>query len=500
MNFLVLFLILLLIFIIVIQLGKVRNLASVIRGEARVERQNNDRTAMSLMVFMVVFLVFCIGSAMYYKDSMLGYGPLQPASAHGGDIDYLFNVTLFFTGIVFVITHIILFWYSWKYRDRDNADVKFFVHSTKLEMVWTAIPAVVMTFLVVQGLMVWNDVMTDIGPEEEYLEIEATGYQFAWDIRYPGPDGVLGEKNFKKIDLAVNPLGMDWLDDNGLDDIVIDGSADIVLPVDTKVRVKISAKDVLHNFYLPHFRVKMDAIPGLPTYFIFTPITTTEEYRQQLKGHPNWEVPYDPSEPDGPKKWEEFNFELACAELCGKGHYSMKKILKIVTKEEYAEWAAEQKSSYFSKIRNTDNDPRKGQLLDVEIKNRGIELASSFKAAMSSDSLNLIRLEHVFFKTGSAELADNSKYELDNLASLMKSNPTVNVEVGGHTDSQGDDEGNMNLSNSRATNVRNYLSRKGIDESRMVARGYGETTPVEANDTEEGRAKNRRTELKILSK
>ncbi len=500
MNFLVLFLILLLIVIIIIQLGKVRNLASVIRGEARVERQNNDRTAMSLMVFMVVFLVFCVASAMYYKDSMLGYGPLQPASAHGGDIDYLFNVTLFFTGIVFIITHIILFWYSWKYRERDNADVKFFVHSTKLEMIWTAIPAVVMTFLVVQGLMVWNDVMTDIGPDEEYLEIEATGYQFAWDIRYPGPDGILGEKNYRKIDLAVNPLGMDWLDDNALDDIVIDGSAEIVLPVDTKVRVKISAKDVLHNFYLPHFRVKMDAIPGLPTYFIFTPITTTEEYRQQLKGHPDWEVPYDPTDPESKMKWEEFNYELACAELCGKGHYSMRRVLKIVTKEEYAEWAAAQKSTYFSSIRNQESDPRKGQLLNTEIKQRKKELTSSFNAALKSDSINLIRLEHVFFKTGSAELADNSKYELDNLSDLMKTNNTVKVELGGHTDSQGDDDGNMSLSNRRASNVMNYLSRKGIESSRMVAVGYGENTPVESNDTAEGRAKNRRTELKILSK
>jgi len=500
MNFIVLFLILLLIVVIIIQLGKVRNLASLIRGEARVERQNNDRTAMSMVVFMVVFLVLCVASAMYYKDSMLGYGPLQPASAHGGDIDYLFNVTLFFTGIVFIITHIILFWYSWKYRERDNADVKFFVHSTKLEMIWTAIPAVVMTFLVVQGLMVWNDVMTDIGPDEEYLEIEATGYQFAWDIRYPGPDGILGEKNYRKIDLAVNPLGMDWLDDNGLDDIVIDGSADIVLPVDTKVRVKISAKDVLHNFYLPHFRVKMDAIPGLPTYFIFTPITTTEEYRQQLKGHPNWEVPYDPTDPESKMKWEEFNYELACAELCGKGHYSMRKVLKVVTKEEYAEWAAEQKSTYFSSIRNKEFDPRKGQLLNAEIKQRKKELTSSFNEALKSDSINLIRLEHVFFKTGSAELADNSKYELDNLSTLMKANGTVKVELGGHTDSQGDDDGNMNLSNRRASSVMDYLSRKGIQGTRMVAVGYGENTPVETNDTAEGRAKNRRTELKILSK
>jgi len=499
MNFLVLALIILLVVVIIIQLGKVRNLASVIRGEEKVARQNNDRTAMSLLVFMVVFLVFCVVSALYYKNSMLGYGPHGSASAHGGSLDSLFNVTLFFTGIVFVLTHIALFWYTWKYRERDNAEVNFFVHSTKLELVWTMIPAVVMAFLVVQGLMVWNDVMPDVGPDDEYLEIGATGYQFAWDIRYPGPDGILGEKNYKKINMATNPLGLDCTDDNVLDDIVLGGADEIVIPVNTMVRVSISAKDVLHNFYLPHFRVKMDAIPGLPTYFIFTPIKTTEEYRQELREYEEWQVPADPTDPESPARWEVFDYELACAELCGKGHWSMRRVLKVVTQEEYADWAAGLESTFATTIRGTDDDCRKGELLNYEVKARSKELKTSFNNALTdADASSTIALEHVFFKTGSAELEDKSKFELDNLAELLKSNGNVKVELGGHTDSTGDDGANMSLSQARAAACKAYLATKGA--SNTTSKGYGENNPRETNDTEEGRALNRRTELKILSK
>ena len=147
------------------------------------------------------------------------------------------------------------------------------------------------------------------------MEIEATGKQFAWDLRYPGPDGVLGAKNFRKIS-GTNPLGQDWEDIENLDDQHV---SEIVLPVNKQVRVRITAQDVLHNFYLPHFRVKMDAVPGIPTYFVFTPTTTTEEYRERLGSldkdgnplYPEWHEPYDETEPDGPKRYEAFNYELA---------------------------------------------------------------------------------------------------------------------------------------------------------------------------------------------
>lgn len=498
MTTLVILSIVLLLFVILVQLGRVTELSAKIRGEQDAEEQGNNRTAVWLMIFMVAFLVLCVGSAYYYKNSMLGYGPLTSASEHGWKLDGLFNVTLFFTGIVFIITQILLFWYSYKYRHSRNRVGEFVSHNNTIEVVWTAIPALVMTFLVVKGLIVWNDVMPDVDPTEEVIEIEATGYQFAWDIRYPGPDGKIGTKNYKLIDPALNPLGMDFTDPKTHDDFIADK---IVLPIGKKVRVRITSKDVLHNFYLPHFRVKMDAIPGLPTYFIFTPMITTADYRQQLREYPEYDVAQDPSDPEIGTRWENFDFELACAELCGKGHYSMRKVVEIVTEDEYEAWLASQNSFYLSSARNSDIDPNKGMLLDFEIASRAEEFNTKVEAALSAENETekIVRLDYVTFKTGSPELTEMSKYELDNLINVLKEKPELRIEVSGHTDNTGDATENLQLSVDRANIVRDYILKEGIDGGRLVARGYGQTVPVADNATEDGRQENRRTEFKIIS-
>ena len=346
----------LLITVVVVQIGKVTELATKLRGEEEAEQISNKRTGMFLLVFVVAFLVFCIGSAIYYKNWMLGYGPHEAASAHGGRLDSLFNVTLFFTGVVFVITQILLFYFAYKYRGEKGRKALFIPHDNRLEIIWTVVPAVVMTFLVISGLDAWNEVMADIQEGEEYVEIEATGYQFAWHLRYPGPDGKLGTRNFKMIN-AVNPLGQDWTDEKNWDDL---HPSEIVLPVGKKVRVRITARDVLHNFFLPHFRLKMDAVPGMPTYFVFTPSKTTEEYRRELSKYKEYQALSDPADPQSDPLWKVFNYELACAELCGKGHYSMRRVVRIVSEEEYTQWLSEQQPYYPTSIRNTEEDPFNG--------------------------------------------------------------------------------------------------------------------------------------------
>lgn len=348
--------------IVVIQIGKVTELASSIRGEEDSQYDTNRWNGLLSVAFLVVFLVGCVVSAVYYKNYMLGYGPHMAASEHGSRIDFLFDVTLFFTGIVFVITHIALFWFAWKYRGRRNRKADFIAHNDKLEIVWTIIPAVVMTLLVVGGLDAWNDIMYDVAPDEEHIEIEAMGVQFNWLLRYPGPDGQLGTRDFR-LTTGLNPIGQDWTDVKNHDDL---HPSEIVLPVGKKVRVRILARDVLHNFYLPHFRVKMDAVPGIPTYFVFTPTKTTEEYRLELSKYAEYQVPFDPADPNGPQKWEAFEYELACAELCGSGHFSMRRIVRIVSEQEYNDWLNAQSSYYFSNIRNTDEDPLKGQTIQGE--------------------------------------------------------------------------------------------------------------------------------------
>ena len=351
MTTLIVFVCIALLLLIVLQVARVRELFKELHGAEAVEERNSKMTGFYLMGFMVLFLIIGTGSIFFYKNWMLGYGPHESASAHGGKIDGMMNVTFYVTYIVFILTQILLFYYAYRYRNQKGRKARFISHDNKLELVWTIIPAIVMTFLVISGLDAWNEIMGDVAEDDDYLEIEATGYQFAWQMRYPGADGLLGRKDFRLISGA-NPVGQDWTDAKNLDDIL---SNNIVLPVGKKVRVRITANDVLHDFYLPQFRVKMDAVPGLPTYFVFTPTKTTKEWRKELSQYEEYQSP----DPDDPEKqlWETREFELACAELCGKGHYSMKRSVEIVEEDEYEEWLSKQKSYYTSNIQGTDNDP-----------------------------------------------------------------------------------------------------------------------------------------------
>ncbi|MEM1215092.1 MAG: OmpA family protein, partial [Bacteroidota bacterium] len=461
--------------------------------------RSNRTTSRWLLIFMVAFLVLGAGSAYYYKNWLLGYGPHESASEHGALIDGIFNITVIITGIVFVITQIALFYFSYKYRARKGRKAVFLPHNNTVEVVWTVIPAVTMAILVIGGLDVWNTVMADVGiDEEDVLEIEAMGYQFAWQLRYPGADDKLGDRDFR-LTSGTNPVGQDWTDEANLDDL---HPGEIVLPVGQKVRVRILARDVLHDFYLPHFRVKMDAVPGMPTYFVFTPVKTTEEYRQQLKDYPEYQQP-DPNEPDK-QLWETFNYELACAELCGKGHWSMRRLVRIVTQDEYDQWLSEQVPYYQSTIYGSKDDPWPidGKLPGVTSELRKQQFTDKLEAAIAAaePAEKTFVLDYVTFETGSSALTQLSKdYELMNVVSAMQDDPGLVIELGGHTDNTGNDEGNLALSQSRANAVRDFLLQKGIDGNRLSAVGYGETDPIGDNATEKGRAKNRRTAFTVVS-
>ena len=430
MTILLVIISIILIAVIIVQIGKVTELAAKIRGEEEMQYEVNRSQGGYMILFLVVFLIGCIVSAVYFKNYMLGYGPHLPASEHGSILDKMFNVTLFFTGIVFVITHVLLFYFGWKYSAKKGRKALFIPHDNKLEIIWTAIPAVVMTFLVVGGLDAWNEVMADVSDDDKYLEIEATGFQFGWNLRYPGADGLIGEKNYKLIS-SENPLGQNWKDEKNLDDFL---ATELVLPVGQKVRVRITAQDVLHNFYLPHFRVKMDAIPGMPTYFVFTPSKTTEEYRQELKKYAEYNVP-DPADPLK-MLWETFEYELACAELCGRGHYSMKRPVKIVSQEEYDTWLASQSSYYLSNIRFKESDPWTDKLFDTEVSSK----KEALNAAFVFDNIGKdLPIDALSFK-GDKEfsLTGFSKDQLVLLAETLKSKKgsSVNLAVTIPTESE----------------------------------------------------------------
>ncbi|MCH2021461.1 MAG: cytochrome c oxidase subunit II [Saprospiraceae bacterium] len=332
--------------VFIVQVAKARELASIVRNDSAEQDEINKFQAGLGLVFLVSFMAICVWSFVHYIPTSMGWGPNIAASEHGPDVDYLFNLTLFFIFIVFVLTHIALFWFPWKFRGVQGKVGLYWAHNELLEIVWMVVPAVVMTFLVIGGLQAWNNIMLDFPEDEgytsvafpnedsekEFIEIEATGSQFLWYLRYPGRDGKLGTKYFTQIN-SNNQLGQTWTDEKNMDDFLVN---EIVLPVNKPVRVRITARDVLHNFYIRDMRVKMDAVPGMPTYFIFTPTVTTDSMRRRLSNEPEWQVP-DKND-DSKQRWETYKYELACAELCGKGHYSMKNIVTIVEEDEYLDW------------------------------------------------------------------------------------------------------------------------------------------------------------------
>ncbi len=338
--------------IIAVQVGRLTEITAAMRSEDEVQDDRNALHSTLGMLFMGGFLLFCVVISWYYKDACYGAAGNVAASEHGPWIDKLFYITLVPTGIVFVLCHIALFWFAYKYSGKEGRKVLYIPHDNKLEVIWTAIPAVVMAFLVVGGLWTWNIVMADVPegavPGKDYVEIEATGSQFQWTIRHPGNDNLLGTKYFRNI-TTNNFLGQDWTDIKNHDDVIVQD--EIVLPVNKTVRVRITARDVLHNFYLPQFRMKMDAVPGMPTYFVFKPTMTTEEYRKQLSTVPEWQE----LNADNKPRWRVFDYELACAEMCGQGHFSMRRIVKVVSEKEYNEWVTKQKAAYTA-IKGTEED------------------------------------------------------------------------------------------------------------------------------------------------
>lgn len=271
----------------------------------------------------VLFAVFLVVGlyGVYWEYSVHGNMLLpEAASEHGKKIDEMFNLTLIITTIVFVLTHIVLFSFTYFYKSTGKRKAYYYPHNNALERLWTVIPALVLTVLVLMGFFTWRSIFNKIeDPNNKPLSVEVTSSQFQWDVRYPGADGVVGVKNYKLI-TSINALGIDFNDKNSLDDQVVD---EIVLPVNKPVRFILTSKDVLHSFYMPHFRVQLNTVPGMTSYFEFTPTITTEEMKVKTN---------DPN----------FKYLLLCAKICGANHYNMQKPVRVVTEEEYKAWVVKQ--------------------------------------------------------------------------------------------------------------------------------------------------------------
>ena len=304
-------------FLIVFQIAKASEYVAILRGDDRTRKESNRINAFMLLVFLAVGL-FGVWYCHYrLADKVLP----ESASEHGEAIDKMILITLWITGIVFVITQVLLFWFAYKYQEKENRQVYYFPHSNKLEVIWTVIPAITLTILVGFGLYYWFKI-TGEAPKDAQI-VEVTGSQFKWEFRYPGKDGKLGQKYYKEIK-SDNPLGQIWQDPANRDDKVVSQEMHVV--VGKPVKLIIGAKDVIHDVGLAHFRMKMDAVPGIPTTMWFTPKYTTRQMRA--------------------KYGEDFNYEISCDQMCGAGHYTMRGTIIVESQAEYNVWLAQQQSQY----------------------------------------------------------------------------------------------------------------------------------------------------------
>lgn len=301
--------------VIVGLLFRIQILASIFSGSYQKRASKSNKiNAVLLLLFLIIGGAAFIWSFQNAEKRI----HIPVGSVHGVWIDDMFWLTMVVIGIVFVITQVLLFYYSYRYQYKDDKKAYYFPHNNKLEIIWTMVPAIVMALLVFKGWKTWTKI-TDPAPKEAMV-VEVVGKQFNWIVRYPGKDNALGAVKTKLID-ATNELGIDFSDKNSVDDIV---PSEIHIPKGKPVLFKIRSRDVIHSFYLPHFRVQMHAVPGMPTKFWFVPIKSTADMATET-GNPD------------------FKYELVCNQICGASHFAMRAVVIVDEPEDYAKWIAAQK-------------------------------------------------------------------------------------------------------------------------------------------------------------
>lgn len=252
------------------------------------------------------------------------------ASEHGGRIDLILILAHVFIAVLF------LGWLAYgiyvlvRFRQSKHASAAYRGAQTNAAYyIEAGVIVVEVILLVALSIPVWSGRLAAAASSDpNIVRLRVIAQQYAWNIHYPGKDGVYGKTSQSLVDDVTNPVGLDRTDEHSGDDVVTRNQ--LYLPVNRPVVVQLSSKDVVHSFGLPEFRVKQDAIPGLTTQAAFTPILTTAEFRTE-KGEPIR------------------TFEIVCSQLCGIGHASMRGFVTVVTDDEFQAWiektSAEQKAS-----------------------------------------------------------------------------------------------------------------------------------------------------------
>jgi cytochrome c oxidase subunit 2 len=344
------------------------------KREEDISVADNNLNANLWIVSLIALLASFFYMIFKYKDAMLP----EAASVHGESIDMLMDFNMWLICAIFVIMNILLMVFAWKYRYKLGKKAFYYPHNDKLELIWTVIPALTMAIVIIYGLNVWNNTMDIDNVAEDTINIELYAKQFDWSARYAGADNQLGPSSFNFIS-GSNPLGV--ISESVFEGVLTDldtqiaslkasleneimsktaeketeekierlhrhkvrvlgydrnnpeygfASDDIVadkgvfyIPVNKEVLFHLNSRDVIHSAFMPHFRMQMNAVPGMTTTFRMTPTITTAEMKKNTNN-------------------EEFDYILMCNKICGAAHYNMKMTVKVVEEEEYNAWLNQQ--------------------------------------------------------------------------------------------------------------------------------------------------------------
>jgi cytochrome c oxidase subunit 2 len=257
------------------------------------------------MIVALILILVAVGSVVFHVVSPWWWTPI---ASNWGFIDTTIIITFWVTGIVYVAIIVFTGYCVWRYRYDPNKRAEYEPENPKLEWWLTILTSIGVVIMLAPGLIAWQQFIT---VPKGAAEIEVLGQQWQWSFRMPGKDGKFGKTSIKNVS-DDNPFGIDPKDANGKDDVLVQGD-DLHLPIGKPIKVLLRSLDVLHDFYVPQFRAKMDMIPGMVTYFWFTPIRTGQ-------------------------------FDILCAELCGTGHHAMRGIVVIDKKDTYDKWLGEQET------------------------------------------------------------------------------------------------------------------------------------------------------------
>ena len=257
------------------------------------------------MPVALILLLIAIGSVVFHLLSPWWWTPIATNWSY---IDHTINITFWITGFVFTAVIVFMAYCVFRFHHKEGRQAAYNPENKKLEWWLTIGTGIGVAAMLAPGLVVWHQFVT---VPADATEIEVMGQQWQWSFRLPGKDGRLGTTDVRNIG-AENPMGLNRDDPHGQDDVIIE-NGDLHLPIGKPVKVLLRSVDVLHDFYVPEFRAKMDMVPGMVTYFWIKPIRTG-------------------------------TFDVLCAELCGAAHYQMRAKVIVEEENEYHAWLEQQKT------------------------------------------------------------------------------------------------------------------------------------------------------------